>query len=116
MKFESRILTTVAGLLFAFAANGVYADSGNVKILSPLDDAALLSTAETYVEYEFEKGDKGDHIHIWIDGEKSPAQRAAKGSYELPKMTPGKHAVIAKLVDKGHVPVGPEKSIFVTVK
>ena len=109
-------LVVSAIFLFFTALTAQAGDPGSVRIIYPSDDAALSVSGENYVKYEFTKGDEGDHIHIWIDGEKSPAQRATNGSYELPKISSGKHAIIAKLVNKAHIPVGPEKSIFVTVK
>ena len=57
-----------------------------------------------------------NHFHVWVDGERGGPVRDLKGSYMLPKMTPGKHAIIVKIVDKAHVPTGPEKSVFVKVE
>lgn len=108
-------IASVALSLSALSAN-VLADAGSINIISPSDDAELYASRENTVAYEFTKGDRGDHIHIWVDGKKGPSQKALKGSYTLPAMSEGTHAIIAKVVDKAHVPTGPEKSIFVKVE
>jgi len=92
------------------------ADSGSVTIISPQNDSTLKAAMDNSVEYEFTKGTRGDHIHIWVDGKKGPAQKSMAGRYTLPKMSKGSHAIIAKVVNKGHVPTGPEKSIFIKVE
>lgn len=84
-----------------------------ITITSPTDGAKLSATGENKMEYDITLGSGDDHFHVWIDGEKGPAQRELKGTYVLPKMTPGQHAVIVKIVDKAHVPTGPEKRILV---
>lgn len=87
--------------------------SGTINIVSPKDGADVYLASENKMEYDVALGAGDDHFHVWIDGEKGPAQRALKGSYVLPKMAPGPHAIIVKIVDKAHVPTGPEKTIFV---
>jgi hypothetical protein len=89
---------------------------GSVAIMSPKDGATLSSMAENKLDYEIKLGAGDDHFHVWIDGERGGPVRDLKGSLVLPKMTPGKHAIIVKIVDKAHVPTGPEKSVFVKVE
>jgi hypothetical protein len=101
----------------AIAADMAMAMStGNIMIMSPKDGATLSAMGENTMAYEITLGKGEDHFHVWVDGEKSGPQRALKGTYTLPKMTPGKHAIIVKLVDKAHVPSGVEKSVFVKVE
>jgi len=92
------------------------ASSGSAEILSPADGATLSVSQKNTVEYKVALGKRGNHLHIWVDGEKGPSQKSLHGNYTLPKLTPGKHAIILKVVDKGHVPTGPEKSIFVSAE
>ena len=88
--------------------------TGTINIMSPKDGGEVYVSKDNAMEYDITLGAGGDdHFHVWIDGEKGPAQHALKGSYALPKMTPGKHTIIVKIVDKAHVPTGPEKTIFV---
>lgn len=108
--------TFIFGIYSAFSATSFAADSGSISIISPKEGSSLPINQENVLEYEVKLGPQDDHFHVWVDGEKGPAQRALKGSYTLPKMAPGNHAVIVKLVDKSHVPTGPERSIFVKVE
>lgn len=89
---------------------------GSVAITSPKDGATLSAMGENKMDYEIKLGSGDDHFHVWIDGERGGPIRDLKGSVTLPKMTPGKHAIIVKIVDKAHVPTGPEKSVFVKVE
>ena len=89
---------------------------GSVTIKSPKDGATLSAMGENKMEYEIKLGAGDNHFHVWVDGERGGPVRDLKGSYMLPKMTPGKHAIIVKIVDKAHVPTGPEKSVFVKVE
>jgi len=93
-----------------------FAEQTMLKLVSPTDGATLHSNEENIVSYEYEKRGRVDHMHIWVNGDKGPSIKSKNGKYTLPKLAPGKYAIIAKVVDKGHVPTGPEKSVFVTVK
>lgn len=110
------IVATIAALLGASTA-AVAAEMsmkiGTINIISPKDGTDVYLSSENKMQYEVTLAPGDDHFHVWIDGEKGPAQRALKGSYILPKMAPGNHAIIVKIVDKAHVPTGPEKAIFV---
>jgi hypothetical protein len=107
------LLAVIAGASLSSAAS---ADMGSVKILAPLDNAQLDADEEYPLNYEIALGAGDDHFHVWIDDKKSPAQRALKGTYTIPKLSAGKHVIYIKVVDKGHVPTGPEKTIHVTAK
>ncbi len=107
------LLATIASAAVPLTA---HADVGSVKILAPVDNAQLDADEEYPLNYEITLGSGDDHFHVWVDDNKSPAQRSIKGTYTLPKLSPGKHLVYIKIVDKGHVPTGPEKTIHVTAK
>ncbi|MDH5217313.1 MAG: hypothetical protein OEX19_06445 [Gammaproteobacteria bacterium] len=109
-------ISVLATLSFFILPNTVMANTGSAKILSPSDGATLYIDKNNTVDYQVELGKKGNHLHVWVDGEKGPAQRSLKGSYTLPKLSPGKHAIILKVVDKGHVPTGPVQAIFVNAE
>jgi len=106
-------LATLVTLTFPLAAN---AAAGTVKILTPADNAMLDADEEYPLNYEIALGSGDDHFHVWINDKKSPAQRTTKGTYTLPKLSPGKHVIYVKLVDKAHTPTGPEQTIHVTAK
>lgn len=114
MKLYQRVLlATVVGASVSFTAS---ADMGVVKILTPADNAQFDANEEYPMTYEIVLGDGGDHFHVWVDEAKSPAQHSTKGTYTLPKLSPGKHVINIKVVDKGHVPTGPEATIHVVAK
>lgn len=95
---------------------GMEMQKGTVMIAAPKDGAKLSAAGENKLDYAITLGQGDDHFHVWIDEEKSPAQRDLNGSYILPKMAPGKHVISVKVVDKAHVPTGPEQTVSVLVE
>lgn len=93
----------------------LFAAEGSITISSPADGAKLKADGENKVMYEITPGPAGDHFHIYVDG-KEDVVRALKGSYALPKLSPGSHTITLKVVTKGHVPTGLEKTIKVTAQ
>lgn len=121
MLYQSQRFALVTTATFALIALGsgipaLAADIGVISILSPKDGDTLYSGKENVMEYEITLGTGDDHFHVWVDGAKSPPQRNLKGSYTLPKMTQGDHTIEIKIVDKEHVPTGPEQAITVTAE
>ena len=92
------------------------AKTASLKILKPADQAQLDAGESYPLDYEVTLGKGDDHFHVWVDADRSPGIHDLKGTYMLPKMTPGVHTITLKLVDKGHVPTGPQNSIQVKVK
>jgi len=114
MNAIRRLLLSAAVIVCSsFTAN---ADMGSVKIISPADGAQFDANEEYPMTYEIVLGSGGDHFHVWVDEMKSPAQHSTKGTYTLPKFSPGKHVINVKVVDKAHVPTGPEATINITAK
>jgi hypothetical protein len=97
-----------------FAAEAPHGAS--IQILKPADQAQLDAGESYPLDYQVTLGPGDDHFHVWVDAERSPGIHDLKGTYMLPKMTPGVHTITLKLVDKGHVPTGPQTSIQVKVK
>jgi len=91
------------------------ADQASITILSPKDGASLDAGESYPLEYAVAPSPGGDHFHVWVDGERGPGVHTPKGKYDLPKLTPGEHTITIRVVDKGHVPTGPEKTIKVRV-
>ncbi len=87
-----------------------------IQIVTPADHAQLDAGESYPLEYRVTLGPGDDHFHVWVDGDRSPGIHDLQGTYRLPKMTAGEHVITLKLVDKGHVPTGPQTSIRVTVK
>jgi hypothetical protein len=88
----------------------------SLQIVAPADHAQLDAGESYPLEYRVTLGPGDDHFHVWVDGDRSPGIHDLQGTYRLPKMTAGEHVITLKLVDKGHVPTGPQTSIRVTVK
>ncbi len=105
-----------AVLLLLVATLALAEAPASIKILSPKDHAQLDAGEAYPLEYEVVPGPGGDHFHVWVDGERGPGVHTLKGTYTLPKLSPGEHVITIKVVDKGHVPTGPEQSIHVTAK
>ncbi len=105
-------------LLLVIAASAFAADSSHgasIQILKPTDHADLDSDESYPLDYQVTLGPGDDHFHVWVDAERSPGIHDLKGTYVLPKLTPGQHVITLKLVNKDHVPTGPQKSITVNV-
>jgi hypothetical protein len=113
-------LAIVLSLLVLPLAASVFAEAkpnaASIQILKPADQAQLDAGESYPLDYQVTLGKGDDHFHVWVDEERSPGIHDLKGTYMLPKMTPGVHTITLKLVDKGHVPTGPQKSIQVKVK
>ena len=103
----------LAGLLGLTHGSIAFAkDAASVKILSPAGNERLDAGEEYPLSYEVTPGPGGDHFHVWVDGQRGPGIHDSKGVYTLPKFsTVGEHDVTIKVVDKGHIPTGPQKSI-----
>lgn len=108
------LLTMVFTLLFAYSARAE--EPASIKILSPADHAEIDAGEEYPLSYEVIPGKGGDHFHVWVDDKRGPGIHQIKGVYTLPKLSPGQHVLTIKVVDKDHVPTGPQKSITVTAK
>ena len=88
-------------------------DGASIKILSPTDGAHLDAGEEYPLSYEVKPGKGGDHFHVWVDDKRGPGIHDNKGTYILPKLSPGQHVIYIGVVDKSHVATGPKKSIIV---
>lgn len=106
----------VAGAFGMVLSAQLFAAPGSVTIVSPANNAQLDADKENPLVYEVVPGDGGDHFHVWVDDKRGPGVHDNKGTYMLPKMSPGVHVITLKVVDKGHVPTGPSAEIKVTVK
>lgn len=108
---------TFAAILVALGLCGVaYSDegSGSVTISSPTE-GAKLSGNSTKLVYEVVMAPKGEHVHVYVDGEEVGRLHQLKGSYTVDKLSSGKHWLCIRVVDKGHTPIGVEKCVGVIV-
>ena len=96
------------------AASVAAVEGASISILSPSDGAHLDAGEEYPLSYDVKPGKGGDHFHVWVDDKRGPGIHDSKGTYTLPKLTPGEHIIYIGVVDKSHVSTGPKKSIVVT--
>jgi hypothetical protein len=113
MKKTLQFGALLVSLCFGCAA---YAQTGSVKITSPADGAKLDAFEQNRVNYEVVPGPKADHVHMYVDNKEVAILRELKGSYTLETLSPGKHDLCIKVVNKAHVPIGVEQCIKVQVE
>jgi len=85
-------------------------NAGVVTINSPAE-GAKVGLSGIKVAFEVTAAPKGDHVHVFLDGEQVTEFRQLKGTYTVDKLTAGRHWVCFRVVDKGHTPVGAEKCV-----
>lgn len=111
MKFK--ILITfifVIGCVQAFAADG------KITISSPANGAMVSAKGKVPVNYEAVLSSSGDHLHLYVDGERIDVLRQIKGSTELDALAPGKHKICLTENTKSHAATGLETCVDVTAQ
>ena len=114
-----RILCSVLSVLtfsLAFAAAPASVGEAYVKITAPANGARLEQMKPTTLDYEVSPGPRGEHVHLYVDGEEVAILRQLKGGYALKGMSAGQRSVCIKVVNHAHVPIGVEQCIKVTVE
>lgn len=86
--------------------------SGEVTITSPQNNSTVSGTFT--LEWDLDKGNKGDHSHIYIDGKNKGVVRTT--NRKISGLSPGKHTIEVRLASKGHAELGPKDSITVMVE
>jgi hypothetical protein len=94
------------------AAATTTTDEPGVTITSPAE-GAKVGLAPVKLSYESAPSPKGDHVHIFVDGERTATVRQLKGTFTVDKLAIGKHWLCVRVVDKGNTPVGQEKCVGV---
>ncbi len=111
---SSSIFPFLGAALLACSQLGL-AQEASVKISSPANGATLDAMAQNKVAYEVMPGPRGDHTHLYVDGKEVAVLRQLMGSYALETLSPGKHDICIKVVNKGHTPIGVEQCVKVSV-
>lgn len=88
--------------------------AGTVSISSPVDGAKLPGSSAKIV-FDITAAPKGEHVHVYVDGDEVGRLHELKGSYTVDKLAVGKHWLCIRVVDKGHTPIGAEKCVSVIV-
>lgn len=66
--------------------------------------------------YEVEPGPRGDHVHVYVDDKEVGILRQLKGSYALETLSPGRHTICVKVVNKAHTPIGVQDCVSASVE
>jgi len=110
------VMLLVSALTLLLSTHAGAVTPASIRILSPADNSELDAGESYPLSYEVIPGTGSDHFHVWVDDKRGPGIHDTKGVYNLPKLSPGEHMITIKLVDKDHVPTGPEMSINVKAK
>ena len=113
---KSIIMFSLSLCSILILGSAALAEEASVTISAPADGAKVDGMEPCAVEYEAVPGPRGDHVHMYIDGEEVAVLRKLAGSYTLASLDPGPRQLCIKIVNKGHTPIGVEKCITVTVE
>lgn len=94
----------------------VQAAEGMVTIYQPQDGAVLDPFDDNAIRYKVEPGPAGDHVHLYENGHETAVIRRLEGSYPLRALNLGQQELCLKVVNRAHVPTGPESCIKVMVR
>jgi hypothetical protein len=108
-------ISPILGVALLVCSQMSLAENASVKITSPAEGVKLDAMAQNKVVYEVIPGPSGDHVHLYTDNKETAILRQLKGGYTLETLSPGKHNICVKVVNKGHTPIGVEQCVNVTV-
>ncbi len=114
LSFARTIARTVATGCVLFAA-GAAAAEPHVRIEAPAAGATLDAMEQNRLVYEVDPGPRGDHVHVYVDGEEVGILRQLRGSYTLETLSPGDRELCVKVVNKAHTPIGVQQCVKVRV-
>jgi len=98
----------------AMAADSAH--EGNVVITSPAKGASLKGgTVDVVIELR-DKGRRGDHVHLYIDGKLVKPLYGDKVSYTFTGLQRGRHTITVKIATKGHSVLETEDSVTVNLR
>src|SRR6476659_10496157 len=88
------LLLALAASAFAAAPSAAAPKvAASIQILKPADHTNLDSDEAYPLDYQVALGQGADHFHVWVAADRSPGIPDLKGTYMLPKMTPGQHVI-----------------------
>lgn len=108
-----KLLKPIALVCSIGLAGAALAQDASVTISSPAN-GGKVGTSAVKVAYSVVPGPKGDHVHLYVDGDEVAVLRQLKGSYTIDSLKAGNHDLCIKIVDKSHTPIGVEKCVKVT--
>ncbi len=104
-------------LLLALAFGQAFAvTDGKITISSPANGAMVSAKDMVPIVYDATLGSNGDHLHLYVDGNRVDVLRQLKGSTQIDAMAAGKHHICLTENMKSHAPTGVESCVDVTSK
>lgn len=104
----------LATILFALVSAHAYAVEGKIFINSPANGATVSSKSPIPFVYDAVLGPDGDHLHLYVDGNRVDVLRILKGTTQLDALPVGKHHICMTENAKSHAPIGVESCVDVT--
>ena len=89
---------------------------GHVRIKAPAEGAVFERTSGIRLAYDAAPGAKGHHVHVYLDGTEHGIIRQLRGVYRFPSLSPGRHEICVKVVNRAHVSTGVQDCVTVTVR
>ena len=111
------IVVRAALLSLPLAAAAATADAeGHARIKAPVEGAVFEHGSEIKLVYDVAPGPKGHHVHVHLDGTEHGILRRLRGVYGFPPLSPGRHELCVKVVNRAHVPIGVQECVSITVR
>lgn len=109
-------INRLAPIVLSLLCTSAFAADGSISISSPANGAMVSASKKTPVIYEAALGSNGDHLHLYVDGNRVDVLRETKGSAELDALPAGKHHICLTVNTKSHAPTGVESCVDVTAQ
>ncbi len=114
---HARTLLVLAAALGAAVPVGAWAAGAPfVRITEPANGARLDAMEQNRLVFEVDPGTRGDHVHVYVDDKEVGILRQRKGSYALETLSPGRHTLCIKVVNKAHTPIGVQDCVTASVE
>ncbi len=89
---------------------------GEVAITSPSDGAVMSGVGVEVVIELRDRGSRGDHVHLYLDGKLVKPLYGEKVTYTFPSLGHGEHTFTVRLATKGHRLLEAEDSVTVSIR
>jgi len=83
-------------------------DEASVSILAP-KDGEVLTSAPVSVQYTYVKGRRGDHVHVYLDGNNRGVSGASP--LQLKEVKKGSHTLELRAAARDHDEFGPRVAV-----
>jgi hypothetical protein len=110
------IVVRAALLSLPLATAAAAGAEGHARIKAPAEGAVFDRTSGIKLVYDVAPGPKGHHVHVHLDGTEHGILRRLRGVYGFPSLSPGRHELCVKVVNRAHVPTGMQECVSVTVR